>query len=253
MKIKSFAHLKRIAGILLALILTCSVLTACDKQNNESKAPDTASKAEQQEREKKQDAADTEGEPAPSSTASETPKDTDTSGKWMPAYRNYLLKVLEEDLPDVSMNEDSENFRFGFMYLNDDDIPEVWYVDGIGAHGASYIILTYRNGKVTEVTGGANYLTYFEKTGVFSFGGSGGASVYGDTFYRMTNSGVETLEEFMCETYETPVYTINGEQVSEEEYRSRENSYETKYGKGISIESTSGFVLNRDSVLANCK
>lgn len=253
MRNKSFAHLKRIAGILLALILICSVLTACDKQNDESKAPDTASKAEQQEQEQKQDVADTPSESAPSSTASDAPKDTDTSGKWMPAYRNYLLKVLEEDLPDVSMNEDSENFRFGFMYLNDDDIPEVWYVDGIGAHGASYIILTYRNGKVTEVTGGANYLTYFEKTGVFSFGGSGGASVYGDTYYRMTNSGFEQLEDFMCETYDTTVYTINGAKVSEEEYLARQKSYETKYGKPISVKSTDGFVLNRDSVLANCK
>ena len=68
-----------------------------------------------------------ETQPAPAETtqrpaATEAPAAQKASAEWAGAYQNYLLDVLakmeEEDY-------DNDDFRFGLIELNDDDVPEL--------------------------------------------------------------------------------------------------------------------------------
>ena len=241
MENKIITNIKSTLGIVLILCVMLTSFAACGtKSNNDSEAQGTQSVQEQN------DTISSD----PSSTGSNAAENTEKSGEWMSAYRSHLLYALKEIFVDAEL---SDGFRFGFFYLNDDDIPELWYVDGIGAHGASYVILTYRDGKVTEVQSGANNLDYFEKKGVFSFSGSGGAAIHGITFYQMTEDGCKELESFICEEMEETVYTINDEKVTEEEFNARQNAYKTKYGKSTSVGYDDGFVFNEESIKENCQ
>ena len=195
----------------------------------------------------------------------------EASGEWAAAYREHLLKFIA-DMEDYDLRDE---FRFGLFYLNDDDVPELWYMDGIGAHGPSYQIVTCRGGKAVSFTNGDDYFAndvgYYEKQGVFDASGSAGGMVgTGRTYYQMTDSGYETLAELTAYyKYEDEdmmgemvldqngdpivVYRINGKEVTEAEYDAFQKDCDTRYGKWRSFEDDPSFPLNKDSVMKNCK
>lgn len=220
------------------------------------------------------DAYEKQDEPETSDTSetgdiSETPeesivssdaKTTETTRDWALAYRDYLESTYNEYKESVYNGYyDESEFRFGFFYLNGDSIPELWYIDGIGAHGATYVILTYKDGKAVKVGNGGNDFCYHEKNGIFSFSGFAGKSRQ-TTFYEMLSSGCRQLDVFYNEEISLDdesgssiVYRVNDIQVSEEEYNKQLNAYSSRYGKEIMIGSGSGFALNETNIREKCK
>lgn len=194
----------------------------------------------------------------PTETTTAAPTETtapaEKTGEWVAAYRAYLLNVLK-DMPDDDSGM-ADEFRFGFFYLDNDSVPEVWYIYAIGAHGPGYVILTCRDGKVVEVTDGANFLSYYEKKGVFSFSGITGAFGSFTGYYKMTDSGSETLDEaeyaIDIET-EKGSYLINGAEVSEKEFNALPGQYVSRYGSVTEIGEKDGFPFKEESVRKNCQ
>ena len=208
-----------------------------------------------------------ETQPAPAETtqrpaATEAPAAQKASAEWAGAYQNYLLDVLakmeEEDY-------DNDDFRFGLIELNDDDVPELWFTDGIGAHGPKYVILTCRGGKATAVfEEGYNELEYYEKQSVFYIFGIGGATSGAGSYYKMTDSGYDVLDEFEYEYQwedETKAnWTLNGktEVIASDDVNKKidglRQQYDERYSKKATvIDEKSGFPLTADSVKKNCK
>ena len=183
------------------------------------------------------------------------------TGEWAAAYQEYLQKIL------TTMDEagSHDDFRYGLIDLNDDDIPELWFTDGIGAHGPKYVILTYRNGKATEVfEEGYNELEYYEKQGVFYIFGIGGAASGAGGYYKMTDSGYDVLDEFEYEyQWEDDTkadWTLNGktETIATDDVNKKidalRDQYDARYNqKATVIDENSGFPLTEDSVKKNCK
>ena len=189
--------------------------------------------------------------------------EADATGAWAAAYREYLLRVLPEILENEYVRANSSYLRFGFMDLNEDNVPELWYNDDLGAHGPNYVILTCRDGEVAEVGDGFTVLDYYEKQGVFCFTASGGAAGYETTYYRMTDDGCEQLdvyEEYLDTSVApdengdmTVVRHLNDADVSEEEHQAFLEQYTACYGQAVSVDTEDGFPLTEDSILANCR
>ena len=188
---------------------------------------------------------------------------SEVSGTWVAAYQEYLLQVLPDIAEDEYLRENPQYIRFGFIYLNDDDVPELWYNDSLGAHGPNYVIRTYRDGKVTEVGDGFTILEYYEKQGVFLFTASGGAAGYDVTYYKMTNDGCEVLDEYSeyadmsvapdQDGNMTVIRTLNDVDISEDEHKAFLNQYTSHYGQVTSVETEDGYPLTEENIVANCK
>ena len=193
------------------------------------------------------------------------------AGEWAGAYQAHLLTFIE-GLEDNNLRNE---FRFGLIYLNDDDVPELWYINGIGAHGPSYQIVTCRGGKAVGLAKEDDYFAtevgYYEKQGVFDASGSAGGMVgTARTYYQMTDSGCKTLDELTAfYKYEDEemmgdmvldqngepivVYRINEKEVTEEEYAAFQKDYDARLGKWKSFEDAPSFPLTADSIRQNCK
>lgn len=196
------------------------------------------------------------------STESITAAATAENG-WAEAYREYLLNVLPDIETDEFLRENSQYIRFGFIFLNDDDVPELWYNDSLGAHGPNYVIRTYRDGKVTEVGEGYTMLEYYEQQGVFSFTASGGAAGFEVTYFKMTDGGCEQLDEYVeyADLSIAPDQNgnmavsrqLNGTAISEEEHQAFLDRYTARYGQSTIVENDDGFPLTEANILARCK
>ncbi|WP_432627708.1 hypothetical protein [Brotaphodocola sp.] len=101
------------------------------------------------------------------------------SGAWVEngeivQLQNSQTKVSVEEIEEkyydyLGTLEKSESVRFDFVYLNDDEIPELMYTVG-DSHAHGVYICTYDNGVVYPLTsyarGSYGYLTYFPRTGM---------------------------------------------------------------------------------------
>ena len=226
-------------GVLAAALLAAAAGCGKSAEKAEETAAPTAT------------AALTETTEAPSETVAPTEpttRDPNAPSEWAAAYQKYLLKTMQE-LDSV------KDLSFGFFYLNGDDVPELWLTDGLGAHGYSYVIATYRDGKAVEVCRDANFLDYFEKRGIFQFSGSYSAATGGGTYYQMTADGCKEIVnyEYEYKTADQVVYTINGTTVSEEEFNGLKDQYTTRYGSVKTVAAEDGFPLTKKSVEQNCK
>lgn len=252
--------MKKILSFLLNLVLAFGV-AGCSGTSGGSSAADEPYVEPETERiapETESIAEETAAEPEQETIVTETK--VDTLGTWAAAYQNYLLKVL----PDIYIDESAgEYIRFGFIYLNNDDVPELWYNDSMGAHGPNYVICTCRDGKVSRVADGFTMLDYYKKQGVFFFTASGGAAAYDVTYYKMTKDGSTQLDMYVeyLDTSAPPdsdgnmtvVRQLNDVDISEEEHQAFLDQYTARYGQSTSVESDDGFPLTEENILAHCK
>lgn len=244
-------NMKRITAFILILAVLTS-FAACSSKPAD--VPDAESKTEV-----------TAEEPTAAAEPEKTSNEAtaDAPGEWDAAYQEYLLNVLPDIAANEYFRENTQYIRFGLIYLNDDDVPELWYNDSLGAHGPNYVIRTYRDGKVTEVGDGYTILEYYEKQGVFSFTAAGGAAGYDVTYYRMTDDGCEQLDAYSeyadmsvapdQDGNMTVICTLNGVDISEEERQAFLDQYTSRYGQATTVENEDGFPLTEENILANCK
>lgn len=252
--------MKKILCLLLILLLACSVAGCAVTPNGSSEGTEPYAESETETSEEKTTVEETtvvtESE-IETTTMSETRPDV--LRDCMAAYQEYLLKVL----PDIIIDEyTKESIRFGFIYLNDDEVPELWYNDSLGAHGPNYVIRTFRDGRVSEVGEGFTIMEYYKKQGVFCFTAAGGAAGYDVTYYKMTEDGCEQLDRYVeyLDTSAEPdqagdmpvIRQLNDIDVSEEEHQAFLDRYAARYGQLTSIENDDGYPLSEENIFANC-
>lgn len=214
---------KRYYVIIFAVIIILSVFSSCGNKKAEDSEPgsttDTATLTETEtERE-------TETE---SQTATVTAVEPDTG--YLSAYKNKLRDILsgKEELID-NQAEEIDNYCFSLIYLDDNDIPELVVSSGNGKFSPA-VLFTYNE---NEVTNQGNYgcfgvFDYMPRTGIFtqySYGAMNSEEIY----YKLENADITQLTVFGRRgdiSSEIIHYYIDGNEVTEEEYNSKTDSYD---------------------------
>lgn len=168
---------------------------------------------------------------------------------WKQAYADYI----DENFPDDETTElGTYGWIFELVYIDDDDIPEI-YAEGPGyANGCA--LLSYSNGQVVYTQMSSGSLSYIEKENIcHSSGGLRGH--YRDTIFHLENGASvidsygEYEEVYVDNDFYTwngdYFYTWNGEEVSESEY---EQSLKTAFNSA-SVEITEPQITKRNIVL----
>lgn len=145
--------------------------------------------------------------------------DTLLSG-WKKAYFDFILQDRNENETD----EDWEYVDYQLIYLDEDDIPELWIEYSSYASGCR--LVTYHESKCYEDLLGYSTLYYLEKQNVFlNSGGIGG--LYHDDIYslkdgRLIELGVginmTTMNPDGTQNWDVFTYEWNGKTVEEQEY-----------------------------------
>lgn len=189
-----------------------------------------------------------EGGETTESQATEPDKTTGTvtEAEWKNAYYNYLLS---KDLSDYN--------GFSLLYVNDDDVPELYLCGNCEAAGQIYA--TYYNGRVNEQYLGRLGSCYGERQNIV-INSDGHMGYYYDIFYEiqdgafvMTHSGnynevydaggnlvTDSNGEFLLE------YTWDNQTVTEQEYQNRVKEAEngkTLVGPAIQYENSGDILL----------
>ena len=158
---------------------------------------------------------------------------------WKEIYADYL----ENDIGELISNWSTDGYKgweYGFIFINNDYIPELVLIGDTEAQGN--IILTIANGKVESFICARSGLYYKEFGNLFNnFYGHMG--YYGDCFSSINENG---FEDVLSGDYyddntgtllpEKMIYSLDGEEVSEEEYHEAVDSLipygERKYISG---------------------
>ena len=113
-------------------------------------------------------------------------------GKGFSSWKEGYKAFLERDTSDSY-----EYNRYGFIYVDDDDIPEL-AIDG-DCEAAGCQILSYHDGEVTELNTSRLYFTYIEKKGLLC-NSEGNMGLYYDNVYSLSKRGWTTV--FLGEYYD---------------------------------------------------
>lgn len=154
---------------------------------------------------------------------------TETVDSWKQIYADFL----ENDMDEITGYADDnwyEDWTFGFIYLNDDDIPELVLSTGYEAGGN--IILTIVNGKVDYIRT-ARLGFYYDEYDNILINHDGHMGMYYDIVFSINEDGFELIKdgefyELIDEELESPIgfeYYLDGEEVSVDEYLAVINSY----------------------------
>ena len=126
-----------------------------------------------------------DGKEDPETPDNQTP-DTDVEDvAWKDIYSDYLKNGVTELIGDYDTNWRDE-WSFGFIYLNDDDIPEL--VVSSGYEAAGNIILTIINGEVKYMNT-ARLAFYYEEKGNLLVNSEGHMGYYYDYVYSISDTG----------------------------------------------------------------
>ena len=137
---------------------------------------------------------------------------------WKKLYIDYINDNPPSE-PDLS--------SYALIYINDDDIPELWINFGIGFEGN--VICTVSNGKLDVVSFSQYGLSYIERQNLFVLH-VGRMDNFGDDVYRIQNGKFERLHKgnygaednanVQLNAAGDPIYRYywNGKEVSEKEY-----------------------------------
>lgn len=157
--------------------------------------------------------------------------DTDVvDDSWKDIYSEYLKNGITELIGDYDEYWRDE-WTFGLIYLNNDDIPEL--VASSGYEAAGNIILTIINGKVEYMNTG-RLAFYYEEKGNILVNSEGHMGYYYDYVFSIDDKGFKSecmgdYEEEYDENGPTGVlkYSIDQKEVTESEYFAKIDSYIT--------------------------
>lgn len=133
---------------------------------------------------------------------------------------------LTEYVPHRTESDSKEVPGFALIYLNDDDAPELIVIEGY-AHACGASVYTYEKGEVIPVGVYGQYgcMAYREKDGIVFDDYDTGGNMYSNVY--QIEGKKETLLQSYSERWEFPeegeelqyTYTVDGKEVSEEQYR----------------------------------
>lgn len=151
-------------------------------------------------------------------------KNTDENN-YRALYRNVLENYHAED--------EYYTPRFSLIYINDDEIPELAIVEGF-AHVYGVSVYTVYDGKVVEIGiyGSNGEMEYLEKGNIIHSNWSGmGAAI--DDYYSIDAGNESRICSLNSEenypNVEEHTYSIDGNDVSEEEYNRRLRGMQRNY------------------------
>ncbi|MBO4775653.1 MAG: hypothetical protein J5515_03470 [Lachnospiraceae bacterium] len=163
--------------------------------------------------------------------------DTDPSGADTSAlddsWKQIYVDFIENDMDDILGDYDLDwftNWSFGFIYVNDDTIPEL--VISAGYEAGGNVILTIANGHVDYIiTSRLGF--YYDEKGDYLVNSDGHMGYYFDDVYTIDEDGFVFLKAGVYnDVYDEDYnytgemeYFLDDEEVSEEEYRETIDSY----------------------------
>lgn len=158
---------------------------------------------------------------------------------WRQLYHDKLIEILQEGIVG------SGPFKFDLVYINDDDIPELVISSGQSAMDYSIIFSIVDNQVVNPLggemhAGGYGAFQYWYKKNVFIVGGRYTIKIYqfdGTLLYELISTGLSYQD--------VGVITINGENVTEDEYYEVYNRY---YGDTSYRNAAFPYNLNQTTV-----
>ncbi len=163
-------------------------------------------------------------EPADTTDVSEPAAEETDTAEWCDAYAAYLKELNDKG--------ELEGYPyFGTLYVNDDDIPEIAIMGNCEAAGNRF--LTYAGGKVDEIFFGRLGFSFQERKNII-INSDGHSGYYYDTVYEIEeNVGWKQIgdgtysEDYdnMTEDNIPMIYSWDGKEVSESEYRDCFNKF----------------------------
>lgn len=211
--------MKKIILSLLLVILFCFSMCLCacqvPTQQNDANTQDLIEK-------------NTHSTTEPS--ANDTPKDDGTTAlDWKTAYLDFI-ECRERDYGKES--DYGNDFRYALVYIDNDDIPELYAMGTCEADGD--LICSYKNGNVIEQHLGRRLGgKYVERSGII-INQNGHMGQYYDNVYKLDQTGFSLiLNASYSERYVTlenndfeiiNEYFIDGKTVSKDEYNNAVNS-----------------------------
>ncbi|MBO6215476.1 MAG: hypothetical protein J6N76_08065 [Lachnospiraceae bacterium] len=145
---------------------------------------------------------------------------------WKQVYLDYLQNTLPGEVSD-----ELEGWSFGFIYVNDDDIPELVASSGYEAGGN--VIVTPVDGKASELWTSRLNFYYIERGNVID-NCDGNMGYYYDNIYEIGDKGFEEvfsgsynmlLNEDETDYSEEFEYFINDESTTKDEYDAAVEKY----------------------------
>lgn len=162
----------------------------------------------------------------------------DLANAYKVAYEAYI-KGLEES------SEDTSNYTYALINLDDDGTPELFINTNVDATGT--IIVSMHNGTGTDIKLSSS-IEYIENSGLIKSTG-GSMDNYTITIYKLENgeftevfSGTESLSDEALKAAEESgvyewTYTMDGKEVTEEEFNGEMTGI-FEMGSGITPEAT---------------
>lgn len=207
----------RIISALLSVVIFSSFpfLTSCGKSSSSEESPKAVLSSEEA---SSSEAVSTEAE---FTESSENNSSTSTGNSWADAYYDYLMKFEKDLSSDDYDSIDSRNFAY--IYVNDDDIPELVIQGQDEATGN--IILTFNNGELDELQTSRLYFNYIEHQNLLC-NSDGNMGAYYDSIYSIVDGKWENIAhgEYYVEDNSAQwddddlIYEWNGKKMSESEY-----------------------------------
>ena len=147
------------------------------------------------------------------------------SSKWKTAYRDLLIAdKASGNLNLLIYGNWADAVDYELIYINNDEIPEIWITYAIAASAVESRLLSYSGGKTLNKLLGDVNLNYEKYSGKFhaQFAGSG---IWSDTLYRLQDNDLEEVARGSYSMfgengsiYEDFVYQWNGSTVTEYQY-----------------------------------
>lgn len=216
-------NLRKLIAFSAALMIICTGLCACAQEEAYNPSMQNVVDPTDPPTEAETEAETTELE----TTEPETEPETEEIAVYDDGWRESYLDVIDR-LPDEN-NVSQAGFNGALLYIDNDDIPEMYYGFDITGGVICGGIYTYRNGSaelIYAVDNWEGYLCHKERGGIFA---SHGYDESKNEFVKfMTMDSTQPMETFMIE-YDGASYQHNGSKVTEAEYNQLLNAAESGY------------------------
>ncbi len=165
-------------------------------------------------------------------TSIASPVKTDAASKNAKAKKAY-----EKVVKKLNSNKAKwESYTYQYYDFNKDGLDELVVCLAGGAR-AMYSVYTYKNGKVVDTGAADNDIGYLKGKKYIVGYGSGGASNFGYTVYKMTKSGkARQIDKYSCDDFK---YTHNGKKINESVYYKFEKKIKWNLGKTYKVKTAS--------------
>lgn len=202
---------------IFSVLLCCCILSSCSRENSDEQAQyhetDVLSETEKLPIEDEVLSADT----APSgmkTEASEAPEVREYA-TWQEAYTDYINRVGEECDWD---SETLSRLRFSLIYLDDDEIPELFFITGGEASGE--FVMTFWEGKLVEKHLSRLGTRYIERSGLL-YTDTGHMGHYPVTITKLENGVFSVIGEGLSlfRVDEEGHYVLDEEEIPLRDYK----------------------------------